>query len=234
MAHNSKDLLDLELKNSSSSNLVQNLHFLSAKTTTYNSRKTKNPHPVMESPSLPLLPKATFVVEGNMGNLNHSVSLSHIFHYPMFLNYTAVSNRVTPVPNQEISHWDDFPAAQSTQESNLSSSASSVNFILSAVFLSPTPAQLHQHRRRRNNNNNNNHPHYQPLQNRMIIFCNKDEVGKTVAIIVGVLAGLAVLIVLLFVCHKALGMISPHFFIISDKQKTKNEIGLSSSFYHPD
>ncbi|CAL5432371.1 unnamed protein product [Camellia sinensis] len=36
-------------------------------------------------------------------------------------------------------------------------------------------------------------------------FCNKDEVGKTVAIIVGVLAGLAVLIVLLSVCHKALG-----------------------------
>ncbi|CAL5368160.1 unnamed protein product [Camellia sinensis] len=38
------------------------------------------------------------------------------------------------------------------------------------------------------------------------VFCNKDEVGKTVAIIVGVLAGLAVLIVLLSVCHKALGV----------------------------
>ncbi|CAL5368158.1 unnamed protein product [Camellia sinensis] len=62
MAHSSKDLLDLELKNSSSSNLVQNLHFLSVKTTTYNSGKTKNPHPVMESPSLPLLPKATHCI----------------------------------------------------------------------------------------------------------------------------------------------------------------------------
>ncbi|KAL7258734.1 hypothetical protein ACSBR1_004768 [Camellia fascicularis] len=41
---------------------------------------------------------------------------------------------------------------------------------------------------------------------------NKDEVGKTVAIIVGVLAGLAVLIVLLSVCHKALGMISSYFY----------------------
>lgn len=34
---------------------------------------------------------------------------------------------------------------------------------------------------------------------------NQDEVGKTVAIIVGVLAGLAVLIVLLSICRKSMG-----------------------------
>ena len=34
---------------------------------------------------------------------------------------------------------------------------------------------------------------------------NQDQVGKTVAIIVGVLAGLAVLVVLLSVCRRALG-----------------------------
>lgn len=37
---------------------------------------------------------------------------------------------------------------------------------------------------------------------------NEDEAGKTVAIIVGVLAGIAVLIVLLSVCRKAMGKFS--------------------------
>ncbi len=34
---------------------------------------------------------------------------------------------------------------------------------------------------------------------------NEDQVGKTVAIIVGVIAGLAVIIVLLSVCRKSMG-----------------------------
>ena len=44
---------------------------------------------------------------------------------------------------------------------------------------------------------------------------NEDEVGKTVAIIVGVLAGIAVLIVLLSICRKA--MSNNYFFLINYK-----------------
>jgi hypothetical protein len=51
-----------------------------------------------------------------------------------------------------------------------------------------------------------------------LIICvdssSEDQVGKTVAIIVGVLAGVAVLIVLLSVCRKAMGKFSLIIYII--------------------
>ncbi|GMP21782.1 hypothetical protein CsSME_00000069 [Camellia sinensis var. sinensis] len=57
MAHSSKDLLDLELKNSSSSNLESTL--LVCKNDDLQQSQNSKPTPSDESPSLPLFPKAT-------------------------------------------------------------------------------------------------------------------------------------------------------------------------------
>lgn len=52
--------------------------------------------------------------------------------------------------------------------------------------------------------------HYLLLWGICIDSTSEDQVGKTVAIIVGVLAGLAVLIVLLSVCRKKMGKVSKY------------------------
>jgi len=52
--------------------------------------------------------------------------------------------------------------------------------------------------------------HYLLLWGICIDSTSEDQVGKTVAIIVGVLAGVAVLIVLLSVCRKKMGKVSKY------------------------